>query len=76
MIVVINPIQPPRKAPLVVKLFQVIVKNSIGKLSIEVVGVADANNAPDLKADTGYVYEDFTLDVEEDDIIIFPSVAQ
>ena len=36
-------------------------KNSIGKLSIEVVGVADANNAPDLKADTGYVYVDFTL---------------
>ena len=40
-------------------------KNSIGKLSIEVVGVADANNAPDLKADTGYVYEDFTLTVAD-----------
>ena len=46
-------------------IFTPVDKNSIGKLSIEVVGVADANNAPDLKADTGYVYEDFTLTVAD-----------
>ena len=39
------------------------VMNSIGKLTIEIHGVDDANNAPVTTGDTGYVYEDFTLTV-------------
>ena len=38
-------------------------KNSIGRLTIIINGVDDANNAPVTTDDTGYVYEDFTLTV-------------